>query len=30
MNSLILFGDIYFTNTTPTTQDEIDAIPNDD
>ena len=29
MNSLILFGDIYFTNTAPTTQAEIDAIPND-
>ena len=29
MNSLILFGDIYFTNTTPTTQEEIDKIPVD-
>ena len=29
MNSLILFGDIYFTNVPPTTQEEIDAIPND-
>ena len=29
MNSLILFGDIYFTNTAPTTQEEIDKIPVD-